>query len=140
MSYWDTYVILTYPIGIYNNISENNEVNIMGIDYISIGNRIREMRTDKGWTQAKLAEKSGVEPSNISHIERAATKLSLPTLVNIANALDVTLDEIAYGSLVKSTHISVKMIDDILADCSHDELKSLAEVIKATKNVLRKND
>jgi len=112
----------------------------MGIDYISIGNRIREMRTDKGWTQAKLAEKSGVEPSNISHIERAATKLSLPTLVNIANALDVTLDEIAYGSLVKSTHISVKMIDDILADCSHDELKSLAEVIKATKNVLRKND
>ena len=121
-------------------IDENFEVNAVSVDYISIGNRIREMRTDKGWTQAKLAEKSGVEPSNISHIERAATKLSLPTLVNIANALDVTLDEIAYGSLVKSTHISVKMIDDILADCSHDELKSLAEVIKATKNVLRKND
>lgn len=109
----------------------------MGIDYISIGNRIKEIRTDKGWTQAKLAEKSGVEPSNISHIERAATKLSLPTLVNIANALGVTLDEIAYGSLVKNAHISVKMIDDILADCSHEELKSLAEVIRATKNVLR---
>ena len=34
----------------------------MGIDYISIGNRIKEIRTAKGWTQAKLAEESGVEP------------------------------------------------------------------------------
>ena len=109
----------------------------MSIDYISIGNRIKEIRTAKGWTQAKLAEASGVEPSNISHIERAATKLSLPTLVNIANALGVTLDEIAFGSVIKSTHISVKMIDDILADCTPDELKSLTEVIKTTKSVLR---
>ena len=88
--------------------------------------------------QAKLAEKSGVEPSNISHIERAATKLSLPTLVNIANSLGVSLDEIAYGSLVKSAHISVKMIDELLGDCTNEELKSLAEVIKTTKSVLRK--
>ncbi len=110
----------------------------MGIDYIAIGNRIKEIRTMKGWTQAKLAEKSGVEPSNISHIERAATKLSLPTLVNIANALGVTLDEIVYGSLIKSAHISIKMIDDILADCSPEELKSIAEVIKTTRSVLKK--
>ena len=130
-------VILSYPNGIYNNINAINEVNTMGIDYISIGNRIKEIRTAKGWTQAKLAEESGVEPSNISHIERAATKLSLPTMVNIANALGATLDEIAYGSLVKSSHVSVKMIDDILSDCSQEELKSLAEVLKTTKSVLR---
>ncbi len=109
----------------------------MGIDYISIGNRIKELRTAKGWTQATLAENSGIEPSNISHIERAATKLSLPTLVSIANALGVTLDEIAYGSLVKSAHVSVKIIDDILADCTPEELKSIAEVIRTTKIVLR---
>ena len=30
----------------------------MGIDYISIGNRIKEIRAAKGWTQAKLAEES----------------------------------------------------------------------------------
>ena len=109
----------------------------MSVDYISIGKRIKEIRIAKGWTQAKLAEESDVEPSNISHIERAATKLSLPTMVNIANALGVTLDEIAYGSLVKNAHVSVKMIDEVLGDCSPDELKSLAEVIKTTKSVLR---
>ena len=109
----------------------------MTIDYISIGNRIKELRSQKGWTQAKLAELSGVEPSNISHIERAATKLSLPTLVNIANALEVTLDEIAYGSLTKSTHISVKMIDEILSDCTPDEIRSMTEILRTTKAVLR---
>ena len=110
----------------------------MGVDYISIGNRIKQLRCAKGWTQAKLAEESGVEPSNISHIERAATKLSLPTLVNIANALGVTLDEIAYGSIAKSAHVSVSMIDSILEDCTTEELKALAEVLQTTKSVLRK--
>lgn len=109
----------------------------MAIDYVIIGTRIREIRKNKKMTQATLAELSGVEPSNISHIERAATKLSLPTLVSIANALNVTLDELVYGNLKKSEHISVGLINDLLSDCTADELKALAEVVKTTKNVLR---
>lgn len=109
----------------------------MGIDYATIGSRIREIRVSKKLTQSKLAELSGVEPSNISHIERAATKLSLPTLIKIANALEVTLDELVYGNLVKNLHVSVGLIDDLLSDCTPDEVKALAEVIKTTKNVLR---
>ena len=61
----------------------------MELDYVSIGRRIKKYRIDLGLKQSQLAERSGVEPSNISHIERAATKVSLPTLVNIANALEV---------------------------------------------------
>ncbi|MBQ2720152.1 MAG: helix-turn-helix transcriptional regulator [Clostridia bacterium] len=109
----------------------------MQIDYEAIGNRIRQIRVEKQWTQAFLAEKSGIEPSNISHIERAATKLSLPTLINIANALEVTLDELVYGNLVKSDHISVKIIDELVSDCSSEELMAVAEIVKTTKNILR---
>ena len=107
------------------------------IDYIIIGKRIKEIRKSKGLTQAQLAEMSGVEPSNISHIERAATKLSLPTLINIANALDSSLDELVYGNLTKSSHVSVALIDNLLLDCDASELRSIAEVIKTTKTVLR---
>jgi transcriptional regulator with XRE-family HTH domain len=109
----------------------------MSINYEIIGSRIREIRKGKRMTQEKLAELSGVEPSNISHIERAATKLSLPTLVSIANALEVTLDELVYDNLNKSSHVSAKLIDDLLSDCSDEELKAIAEVIKTTKSVLR---
>ena len=107
------------------------------IDYKIIGTRIKALRTQKHLTQAVLAELSGVEPSNISHIERAATKLSLPTLVSIANALGVTLDELVYDNLKKSAHVSVALIDELLCDCTDAELKAIAEVIKTTKNVLR---
>ena len=107
------------------------------IDYVSLGKRIRDIRKKKGLTQALLAEKSGVEPSNVSHIERAATKLSLPTLVSIANALEVSLDELVYDSLIKNAHISISSIDALLDDCTATELKAIAEVIKTTKAVLR---
>lgn len=109
----------------------------MDINYIAIGKRIRQLRIERGWSQAMLAEKSGVEPSNISHIERAATKLSLPTLVNISNTLEVTLDEIVYESLIKNDHITCDIINELLADCSTKEISAIIEIIKTTKNILR---
>ncbi len=109
----------------------------MDINYIAIGKRIRQLRIERGWSQAMLAEKSGVEPSNISHIERAATKLSLPTLVNISNALEVTLDEIVYESLIKNDHITCDIINQLLADCTSNEISAIIEIVKTTKNILR---
>ena len=109
----------------------------MALDYAAIGQRIRMFRIKRGWKQSDLAEKSGVEPSNISHIERAATKLSLPTLVSIANALEVSLDEIVYNSLIKNKHIYVKEIDELVGDCDPKELSSIIQIIKTTKGIIR---
>ena len=111
----------------------------MDIDYKSIGRNIKEFRIKKGLTQVKLGEKSGVEPSNISHIERGATKVSLPTLVSIANALGVSLDEIVYESLTKNEHIIVNIINELLADCSASELLDISKIIKVTKDVIKGN-
>lgn len=56
--------------------------------------------------------------------------MSLPTIVSIANALDVSLDELLYTDLNKSSHISVRIIDELISDCTPDEISALAEVIK----------
>lgn len=109
----------------------------MALDYAAIGQRIRMFLIKRGWKQSDLAEKSGVEPSNISHIERAATKLSLPTLVSIANALEVSLDEIVYNSLIKNKHIYVKEIDELVGDCDPKELSSIIQIIRTTKGIIR---
>ena len=47
---------------------------ILELDYMDIGRRICQHRKALGYTQQKLAEMSNQEPSNISHIERGATK------------------------------------------------------------------
>jgi len=107
------------------------------MDYEIIGAQIRQNRLQRKWTQAYLAEKAGIEPSNLSHIERAATKVSLPTLIAIANALDVTLDELVYSNLVRSSHVSSRLIDELLEDCSPQEMVALATILKAAKEGLR---
>ncbi|MBO7292672.1 MAG: helix-turn-helix transcriptional regulator, partial [Clostridia bacterium] len=38
------------------------------VDYQMIGKRIREYRMRRGLTQTALAERAGVEPTNVSHI------------------------------------------------------------------------
>lgn len=110
------------------------------IDYISIGIRIKEKRSKKGLTQQKLSEMSGIEPSNISHIERGATKLSLPTLIKIANALETTVDELLCDNLHKAKDIFVCEIGEEIKGCSEEEIRVIADVVKTLKISLRKRN
>lgn len=109
----------------------------MHLDYAALGKRIKEKRKAMGLTQALLSEKSGIEPTTLSHIERAATKVSLPTLIMIANALNATLDELVFDSLIRSEHIQTERINNLLADCTQSELKALSEILSTAKSVLR---
>jgi len=109
----------------------------MTLNYRAIGMRLRMFRKSIHMTQIKLGELAGVEPSNISHIERGATKVSLPTLVRLANVLDVSLDELVYDSVNKNRHISVRELNDLLFDCSDSELKAITKLAQTAKVVLR---
>ena len=71
------------------------------LDYKMIGQRIRAERNKKGWQQAELAFRAGMTAAHLSHIETAQTKLALPTIVKIANALSVSVDELLYDSMEK---------------------------------------
>lgn len=109
----------------------------MALDYQAIGIRIRRFRKAQGLTQQALAELSDQEPSNISHIERGATKLGLPTIVKIANALGVTADDLLCDSLRQSRASYERETSELLADCTHRELKIITGTIRALKEQLR---
>ncbi len=109
----------------------------MILDYSAIGVRIRRLRKEQGLTQQQLAEMSQQEPSNVAHIERGATKLSLPTLVSIANALGVTADELLCDSIAQSQSAYEQEAVKILAGCSHQELKIITETMRTMKEQLQ---
>ena len=69
------------------------------LDYAAIGARIRAFRYKRGMTSERLAELADTSKANISHIETNNTKLSLAMLVRIANALDVTPNELLSDTL-----------------------------------------
>ena len=61
--------------------------------YTAIGSRIKQIRKSKGITQAVLAQDVGIATSHMSHIESAQSNASLKTIIKIADALSVGVDD-----------------------------------------------
>jgi putative transcriptional regulator len=57
-------------------------------------NRIKELRTDRGWTQQQLAEAVGVSRQSINSIERNRYVPSLELALLFARVFALTTDEI----------------------------------------------
>lgn len=66
-----------------------------------MGYRIKEVREAKKMTQEELAEKSGVSRGTISALENGSVRTTTTkTLVNIARALEVSVDQIFFSDCV----------------------------------------
>ncbi|MBU0580553.1 MAG: helix-turn-helix transcriptional regulator [Candidatus Omnitrophica bacterium] len=60
-----------------------------------IANRLKELRKRCGWSQQKLAEKAGLSYNTITKIEQgAATKPTIQTMIKIADAFQISIDEL----------------------------------------------
>lgn len=69
------------------------------LDYNKIGQRIRQVRRAKGWTQGMLAKKCGVSMSFMGHIERGTRIMSMDTFAAVCEVLGVKSDELLWGIL-----------------------------------------
>lgn len=64
------------------------------LDNKIIGQVVRKLRDDNGYTQQKLGELAGCSRSAIAQLERGAMAASLETLSDVARALGVNLSYI----------------------------------------------
>lgn len=62
-----------------------------------MGRRLRDLRKAKGWSQEKLAEKSGISIKAIQTAERSTHDPSLFSVICIADALGCSLDYLVLG-------------------------------------------
>lgn len=60
----------------------------------NISNRVKELRTARGWTQEQLAEAVGVSRQSINSIERDRYVPSLPLALAFARVFGSPTDEI----------------------------------------------
>jgi len=63
----------------------------INLDISQIGKKIRGARKAKGWTQKKLAEKTGFSQQTISFIESGYINISFLTLKKIVDVLDLKI-------------------------------------------------
>lgn len=62
--------------------------------FIKIGDKIKEIRIQKGITQLDLAAKCNFEKSNMSRIESGITNMTVKTLFTISIALGVKIQDL----------------------------------------------
>ena len=79
----------------------------MELDYKAIGKRIKIARIKADMTQEMLAEKIELSPTHLSNIETGTTRVSLATIVSIANGLDSIIGKCHIKSTVFSKMNSV---------------------------------
>ncbi|PJA53295.1 MAG: transcriptional regulator [Candidatus Marinimicrobia bacterium CG_4_9_14_3_um_filter_48_9] len=61
---------------------------------IKFGDRVREIRKEKGLSQEELAHKADLHRTYIGMIERAEKNITLINIEKIANALEVNIKEL----------------------------------------------
>lgn len=77
----------------------------------ALGGRIRELRLERGWTQEQLAERVGLKQKQISSYERGANVPSSHTLIRLAKAINVSLDDLAQLSPPESAQAPITDLD-----------------------------
>ena len=111
----------------------------MELDYRAIGKRIKIARIKADLTQEALAEKASLSATHMSNIETGNSKLSLPTIVSLANALGVSVDEFLCDSVIHAKDIYPQEIQSLVSDCDEYEIRMIADFVKAAKETIRKN-
>ena len=109
----------------------------MALDYVKIGKQIKKRRTEKGISQVTLGEIVRVNSEHISRIETGKKYVSLELLVEIANALDVSADDLLVGSLKHTSSSVGAEIHAILQDCNRDEREMLTRILTFMKELFR---
>ena len=104
-----------------------------------IGERIRDKRTAIGMSQAELAVKAGLALPRISKIEHAKVEMKLTTFIKIAEALQVSTDELIQAIVPTTGEMNKAVFSDILSDCTLGEQNAIIATVKQMKTAMRVN-
>ena len=97
---------------------------------ISVGRRIAIARTEKGYSQATLAEKANISVSHLSNIERGRKSLSAEVLFKIAEALQTSVDSLLFTDIPQVHKEIERQIDVNLNTCTAREKEFILKLIK----------
>ena len=114
---------------------EKEEKNMVD-SYDKLGQRISYLRGKKKYSQEKLSEEIGLTRESVTRIETGRQAASIETLIDIANALEVSADDLLVDSLKYSSSTADTEIHKLLLDCNEIEEQILIDTVKHLKATL----
>lgn len=112
----------------------------MAIDYAIIGQRIKQARLAKNYTQEDLAEMIDISVAFLSRVERGNSHINLKRLNQICGLLDVSEGYILNGASSNSSHYLNKEFAELIKGCSPEKQKLIYNVAKAISETENEED
>lgn len=108
----------------------------MAIDYVKLGLRISRARKKAAFSQEAMAEAISTSRNHLSQIEIGSKAPSLDFLVEIANFLEVSADDLLVDSLKRTSSTADTNLHALLHECDENEKALLIEFVKLMKSFL----
>jgi len=108
------------------------------LDLKPIGARIRQARDHLRLTQEKAAERTDFSGQYWSLLETGRERGSVNTYLQIAAALDLTLDDLFYDDAAAKRVRKSFSHDELFSDCTADEIVIISEIVLALKTALER--
>ncbi len=110
---------------------------------MSLGNKIKLLRHEKGWSQDELAYHAGIDGRQISRYENDKVTPSVDVVIKLAKALDVSVDHLLIDDAPRrplhepASKLTAKIMH--LENMSEEDEASLLHVLNAieAKNKLK---
>lgn len=83
------------------------------MDLQAIGSRIKAERKRLGITQEQLSEMINVTPHYIYEIERGMKAMSMETLINLSETMELSTDYILFGNQRRNLGEMYRMLDEM---------------------------
>ena len=106
------------------------------MEQLALGKRIKEARNKLKLTQDALAEKANISNVYLGEIERGTKIPSVPVLVDLAQALNVSADYLLLDSLNSANIIINNEITDKLDKLTPKQRKTALDILNAYINNL----
>ena len=100
------------------------------MDMSSIGGYIRKYRLEAKMSQERLAELAGISFKYVGVLERAEKTPSLETLINIANALNISTDKLLCDILNKEIDIKQTVVSEHISELPRQEQRNILELLE----------
>ena len=97
----------------------------------AVGRRIKIAREMRKLTQEQLAEIANLSPMHVSVIERGVKLPKLETLINIANILDVSADELLQDVVNNHTRLCATEASDLIERLSRDDQRRVLAALRS---------
>jgi len=111
----------------------------MAINFEILGKRIKELRGQRMLSQEELAELADVTAQYISYIETGRKKVSLQVLVNIADGLSVSVDNLLMGNQKTEIPLYMMELTSLMENCNQYERRIVYEQIISLVKTLKEN-